>query len=230
MEVARSAQQWSFDTDPAEFLYTQIVFKDGGDYFFCQSKERRPKLDTESINALNPQKILRGHIWPLLEGGLTVCDDPTNPDIYIKKPRLTAYDSTPALAHLILQEARVCEILMQKPHPNVAKYLGCYVQEGRIAGLCFQRYAETAEERRARGLLINKALVVNQISAAIAHLHCFNLAHNDVKASNVMFPTIQSENAILVDFDSCAVIGGPLPAKRGFIDSLGIEELGKCLS
>jgi serine/threonine protein kinase len=230
MEVARSAQQWSFDSDPPEFLCTQIVFKDGGDYFLCQSKERQPKLDIESINSLSPQKILREHIWPLLEGGLTVCDDPTNPDIYIKKPRLTTYDSTPALAHLVLQEARVCEILMRNPHPNVARYLGCYVQEGRIAGLCFQRYAETAEERKTRGLSINKALVVDQINAAIAHLHCFKLAHNDVKASNVMFPTKRSENAILVDFDSCAMISGPPPAKRGFMDSSGIEELAKFLS
>ncbi|ELR06918.1 hypothetical protein VC83_05926 [Pseudogymnoascus destructans] len=230
MEVAKSAQQWSFDTDPPEFLCTQIVFEDGGDYFICQSKERQPELDTQSLNALSPRKILKEHIWPLHEGDVTVCDNPTSPDIYVKKPRLTAYDGTPSLAHLVLQEARVCEILMQNPHPNIARYLGCYMQEGRIAGLCFQRYAETAEERRSRGASINRALVVDQISAAIAHLKRFNLAHNDVKASNVMFSTQSNEIAILVDFDSCAMIGGPLPAKRGFTDSSGIEELDRYLS
>jgi serine/threonine protein kinase len=54
------------------------------------------------------------------------------------------------------------------------------------------------------------------ISAAIAHLHSIRLEHNDIKASNIMFPTESSENVILVDFDSCAVLDGPLPAKRGF--------------
>jgi hypothetical protein len=68
---------------------------------------------------------------------------------------------------LLLQEARVCEILMQNPHLNVARYLGCYVQEGWIAGLCFQRYAETAEERKRSGRPISKALVLDKISAAI---------------------------------------------------------------
>lgn len=229
MESATSAQQWSFDSDPPVFLCTKIVFKISGDYFLCQSKERQPKLDAECISALAPQKIPQEHIWPLLEGSLTVCDDPTKSDIYIKQPRLTTYDGTPALAHLLLQEARVCEILIQNPHPNIARYLGCHVQEGRMAGLCFQRYAETAEERRRRGRPIKKVLFLHQISAAIAHLHSLNLDHNDVKASNIMFPTESSENAILVDFDSCAVIGGPLPAKRGLTDALGIEELARFL-
>jgi serine/threonine protein kinase len=229
MQSVRSAQQWSFDGDVPVFLCTTIVYDDGGDYYICQSKERQPKLDAESINTLAPKRIIREQIWPLLEESLTICDEATRPDIYIKQPRLTAYDNNPALAHLLLQEARVCEILMRNPHPNVARYLGCYVQEGRIAGLCFQRYAETAEERKRSGRPINKALVLDQISAAITHLHSIRLEHNDVKASNIMFHTESSDNAILNDFDSCAVIGGPLPAKRGSIDAVGLEELARSL-
>ncbi|TAQ88306.1 hypothetical protein B7494_g3396 [Chlorociboria aeruginascens] len=42
--------------------------------------------------------------------------------------------------------------------------------------------------------------------------------------------TKSSDDAILVDFDSCSVIGEPLPAKRGSIGALGIEELATSLS
>jgi len=207
-----------------------LSFEHGGDHFICQSRERQPKLDFESINVLAPRKILREEIWPLLEESLTVCDEPTKPDIFIKQPRLTAYDGSSALADLLLQEARICEILMRNPHPHVAKYFGCYVQEGRIAGLCFQRYAETAEERKSSGRPINIDLVLAQISAAIKHLQSVHLEHNDVKGSNVMFLTKSSDEAILVDFDSAAVIGGPLPAKRGLTDALGLVELASSLT
>lgn len=230
VQSVQSIQQWSFDGDVPHFLYTNIVFERSGYYFICQSPERQPKLDFESIDALPPRKIPREHIWPLFEESLTVCDEPTKPDIFIKQPRLTAYDGNSDLADLLLQEARVCEKLMRNPHPHVAKYFGCYVQEGRIAGLCFQRYAETAEERKSSGRPINKDLVLAQITAAIKHLQSIDLEHNDVKGSNVMFPTTSSDEAILVDFDSVAVIGGTLPAKRGLIDALGLEELAKSLT
>jgi len=229
MQPTRTAQQWSLECDPPAFLCTKIVFERDGDFFICESKERKPKIDTESIDNLNPQMILPEQIWPLLEEDLTVCYEPILPTIFIKRPRLTAYDNTPALACLLLQEARVCEVLLQNPHPNIVKYLGCHVRDGRIVGLCFQRYAETLEERKRSGRSIDKALVLEQIRGAIDHLHAIRLAHNDVKASNIMFLTTSSKEAVLVDFDSCAVLDGPLPAKRGLADDVGIEELATSL-
>ena len=230
MQSVRSTQQWSFEGDLPAFLHTTIVFEKNGDYFICYSQERQPSLDAESINALTPQMIPKDHIWPLYEKNLTICNNPTNHNVYIKQPRLTAYNNTSALAKLVLQEARVCEILMQNPHPNIAEYLGCCIQNDRIVGLCFPRYAETAEERKRRGFSIDKKLFLGQIKAAVAHLQALNLAHNDIKASNIMFSTESSEHAVLVDFDSCAMKDEPLPAKRGLPDALGIEELANFLS
>jgi hypothetical protein len=92
MQLVRSAQQWSFDSDLPVFSCTKIVFESGGDYFICQSEERQPELDTESINTLAPQKILREQIWPLLE---------ESPPSVTSLPILTSLSSDLVLLHTI---------------------------------------------------------------------------------------------------------------------------------
>lgn len=42
------------------------------------------------------------------------------------------------------------EVLRLHPHPNAARYHGCVVEDGKITGLCFDRYSMTLskEDRR----------------------------------------------------------------------------------
>ncbi|EKD17962.1 uncharacterized protein L3040_004501 [Drepanopeziza brunnea f. sp. 'multigermtubi'] len=230
MQSVQTGEIWCLDNEVPSFLHSTIVFQRDGVHFVCQSEERKPKLDIESINALHPRMIPREDICPLVEENLTVCEEPTKPDIFIKRPDLTSYDGSSNLADFILQEARICEILMRHPHPHIVKYFGCYVEEGRIAGLCFQRYAETAEDRMLSGRPIDKDKVYAQISDAVEHLHSIHVAHRDIKTANVMFPTESSDFAILIDFDASAVIGQPHPAKRGLSDEQGLEKLAKSLA
>ena len=48
-------------------------------------------------------------------------------------------------------------------------------------------------------------------------LHALGLVHNDINTDNIMFADKDSNIPIIIDFDSCAVKGHPLPDKRGQI-------------
>ena len=120
--------------------------------------------------------------------------------------------------------------MIQNPHPNITEYFRYCIQNDRIVGLCFLRYAETAEERKRKDFLIDKMLFLGQIKAAVAYLQALNLGHNNIKASNIIFSTELSKYTVLVDFDFCTMKDKLLPAKYGLSDTLGIEELANFLS
>lgn len=226
MDVVRTTQRWNLERAPFQFLYTVILLQDdAGDYFICHSQERKPQLDREQIMTLSPLKIPTAHISPSLPRQITLCLQPEDPSIYIKKPRLTAYDGTSSLADLLILEVRICELFRQHPHPHIVEYLGCSVKNNLITGICFRRYAETLQERRDRGGIINAQQTLDQVEAAIQHLNSKELKHNDIKPANIMFRTLDDHHAVLVDFDSSSHIAAALPPKRGMPDDEAIIEL-----
>lgn len=210
-------QRWEFEGGP-KFLYTHVIFRDGDDYFSVQLPERIARSHPEDLPVIERsrlQKIPQEHIRPLLDPKLTICPNPERPDVYIKQPRLTGYDGKASLSLYLLQEAQICETLMENPHENVARYLGCVVKAGRITGLCFQKYAETLADRLRTGRSVDNERCYQQVKAGIDHLHALKLVHNDIHPDNVMFTDRDSDAAVIIDFDSCAVKGKPLPDKRG---------------
>lgn len=156
MQYFDMAESWEFHGGP-KFLYTLVIFQNGDKYFSAQltdqfaSPEHIPPLPASSL-----REIPTEHIYPLLESGLSICHDAEQPDIFVKKPRLTAYDGSDSLGQFLLREARICQILMQNEHQNVARYLGCVAKGGRVTGLCFQRYMETLADRLDTGRPFNK--------------------------------------------------------------------------
>lgn len=80
------------------------------------------------------RKTLSCH--PFLEE-FTLAPNPIPVDTYVKRPSLISYDEkdSTSISELMLEEARICEILREHPHPNIAQYLGCLVENGRISGL-----------------------------------------------------------------------------------------------
>lgn len=213
-------QCWRFVGDlnqaQPEFEYTRVIFRDGDDYFSVELAEYIPRLtDLPVIDPSRLQKIPREHIWPRLDNKLTICPKPERPDVYIKQPRLAAYDGSASLSSYLLDEARICQLLIEKPHKNVARYLGCVVKADRITGLCFQKYAETLSERLKAGRLVDKERCFQQIKEGIDHLHALGLVHNDINSDNIMVLDGEGSAPVIIDFDSCAVQGHPLPDKRG---------------
>lgn len=236
MELHSKAETWSFDNDLPEFLHTHVIFQDANQYYHIFTHQREHEIDLGSISQNSElHQIPQEHIFPLFEPGLTKYDSPTRDDIYIKRPHLTLYDGSDYVSALICQEALVCETLKNNPHPKIARYFGCIEEEGRITGLCFEKYSETLTERRDRGVRIGEGLL-KQVKAGAAHLHSLGLIHNDLRLDNIMFRELDKEAAVIIDFDSCVPVESPLPIKRGPVpdgvsvaipenDHLGIENI-----
>lgn len=207
------AQRWGFDGGP-KFLYTYVIFRDGDDYFSIELSERvtRPE-DLPVVDQSCVEKIPREHIWPLHEDHFTICPDPESPDVYIKQPRLTGYRGSDSLSLYLLEETRTCQVLMGNPHRNIARYLGCVVKAGRITGLCFEKYAETLADRIEDRRFVDTDSCVRHVKAGIDHLHALDIVHNDIHLDNIMLA--DDDVPVIIDFDSCAIKGFPLPNKRG---------------
>lgn len=211
------AETWEFNGDP-RLLYTLVIFQEGDRYFSAKLFEKFASPENlMTIKQDSLEEIPVDHIWPPLEDGLSICDDPEKPDVYIKRPRLTGYDGSASLGSLLIQEARVCQILMRNEHPNIARYLGCVANDGRVTGLCFERYSETLAERLQDGRPVDQESCFQQIRAGINHLHSLNLVHNDIRLGNIMALDNEGKSFVVIDFDSCAAKGCPLPEKRGQI-------------
>jgi serine/threonine protein kinase len=116
---------------------------------------------------------------------------------------------------MVLNEARTCELILRRnPHPNIAKYLGAYVEDQRITGLCFEKYEVTLAERLTNGPEISDSEhFLRGIEQGIKHLHGLRLVHNDINLYNIM---ITSDNQpVIINFDSCRFVGDPLGVKVG---------------
>jgi serine/threonine protein kinase len=141
--------------------------------------------------------------------------------VFIKTPSLLAYvDGN--LEKRISREVETCETLRKNPHPNIAVYYGCNKSHDRVSGLCFKRYTSTLLEavnpqhlNKAAFLSSGRDLVtesmktgLQELLAAIKHLHLLGLVHNDINPANIMLD--EEGKLILIDFDSCRNIGESL--------------------
>ncbi|KAJ5803756.1 uncharacterized protein N7518_000059 [Penicillium psychrosexuale] len=178
---------WELSGSP-KLLYTNVIFQDSDKYFSAQLPERFACPDDIPPKAKSCLKeIPAEHIWPPLEDGLSICHD-------AKKPGL--------LSVLLLQEARIYQILMQNEYQNIARYLRCI------------RYMETLADRLKAGRSVDNESYLQQIKAGIDHLHALNLIHNDIYIRNIMIVNQEADAFMIIDFDSCTIKGHRLPAKH----------------
>ncbi len=96
----------------------------------------------------------------------------------------------------------MCKLLVQHPHPNVAEYRGCVVEDNRIASLCFARYDITLSEKVSSGAPFDRAACLRGIEDGISHLHRLGLIHNNLNPSNIMVDA-GGANPVFIDFGSC---------------------------
>jgi len=158
------------------------------------------------------------------------CGSTDDKNVYVKGSNLSNYDmiqvvQPQGIASLMLQEAGICEEYLKKPPKNVARYLG-YVtgQDGRVRGLCFDRYPELLRDRMYARRLPDVLRCVQDIRAGLEFLHNNRLAHNDIHAGNIMLD--DKGNAVIIDFDSCRKDGAALGLKPGIDLSLEMSAMG----
>ena len=154
---------------------------------------------------------------------------------FVKYPRLTLSADNPKTR--FLREVLVCETMVELPHPNVARYHGLIIKNDLVRGICYERYSATLNEKvnpydlpkaefrySSKYPLKDKVAFLAGIRAGVAHLHALDLIHNDLKPSNIMLKDNEDETPVIVDFDSCALVGTP-SAEVG--RSLGWHEPGE---
>ncbi|KAI9046423.1 hypothetical protein LZ554_009556 [Drepanopeziza brunnea f. sp. 'monogermtubi'] len=215
MEICEQNEVWAFDDDQdMTFSHTKLILKSNDGHFYTTSPNRqRPSADID-ITQLNCVPIPASDICPLFPAHFTKVFGPISKAYYIKRSRLIHYvEASTEIATLVLHEARICEHLRLSPHPNIAKYRGCLVQDGRITGLCFVRYGQTLHERVTTGTQpYHTDQLMKAIEAGVQHLHHMGLVHCDLNPHNIF---MDGDTPVIGDFDSCQLEGEKLGLKAG---------------
>lgn len=213
-------------SEPPLFTYSIVVYSEGSQIFTARTRARlNRKNDLESSELEQVALIPKYAFQPAFSERFTraISTDQS----FVKRPCLSSYSTIgvspdTSVAEELLQEVEVCEMLRRHPHPNIAVYNGCEIEEGRITGLCFQKYTESLQRRLNPGHLGKRALaassqhldhewcsrVIKGVKDAIYHLHTLGLVHNDLNPANIMLDT--NESPILIDFGSTRAIGQSL--------------------
>lgn len=228
LEVLEIKEAYEEDGGQYKFAGTLVVYRDGGDVYHAISKARgtaQPKLIMELVTSKTP--IPTAAYRPRFQSTLTRAPDPLPGDTYVKRPSLMSYDRVcksalpNSIAHGLLVEARVYELLRRNPHPNIAKYLGCRTLGDDIDGLCLPRYEITLMQavnprsfmkRQLGGTRQGLGLgdyghMLDAIESGLKHIHSLGLVHNDVNPSNIMR---DGDDWVLIDFGSCRRVGESL--------------------
>jgi serine/threonine protein kinase len=138
--------------------------------------------------------------------GFTRAPEPLPPNCYVKWLSVsTFYYDHPYkpiggnLCSTITDEAKTYEVLRASPHPNIAKYLGCIVEDGMIKGLCLVKYDMTLSQRVLHDVRPFKADdYLKGIKEGLQHLHKLGIIHCDIKPENIL---MEGESPVISDFD-----------------------------
>ncbi|KAL7932925.1 kinase-like domain-containing protein [Trichoderma chlorosporum] len=215
MEHCEKADIWVEKDGDSVYDHMKYILKSGKEheeeYFYAIVYERVGLDATPDPRELDTVPIPAEHIWPLFPSSLTRAPDPLPEGCYVKRPSLLDYEvdkSEHGTPELVLEEAEIYEILSKNPHPNIAKYLGCKVVDGKIRGLCLERYVMTLEARVETKTPFDKDLFLKGIKDGIRHLHSLGFTHNDINPYNVMMTA--DDQPVIIDFDSCKRTGQEL--------------------
>lgn len=223
MTVHECGQIFEEKDEDLTYSHTTIIFKKRFEYYYAKTEIRYEINDDIPLDGLNIEPIHIDYMWPLFPQHFTIAPNPLPINAYVKSSSLVYYEKDIAMkfstSHLLLEEARVCEILRKNPHPNITEYLGCVVHKNRITSLCFVKYDATlatlVNQSPHKLDQIGRISLLNGIEAGVQHLHKLGLVHNDINPSNII---IDAENVPrIIDFDSCQKLGQPLGSKSGTI-------------
>ncbi|KAL1631685.1 hypothetical protein SLS56_004359 [Neofusicoccum ribis] len=220
MEIVEQSEAFAENpqTNDFEFSHTKIILKNNDRYYYATTKGRLGPKTTVDLQALDAVPIPPSHIWPQFPLHFTQAPIglPEHDGSYTKRPNLLTYGDSPdttEVRSILLEEAEKCEILRKHPHPNIAKYFGCVVHDGRITGLCFLKYEMSLLQRLKDPRSFDAKRCMKQIEAGVQHLHNLDLVHCDINPYNVMMD--DGDTPVIIDFDSCRRKGDKLGMKAG---------------
>lgn len=211
-----------------DIVYTTFALVDEDDHvFFGQLPFKRKEITFDQITAaLEP--VPDNHIYPqlppLTAAKFTVAPkDLGKSKVYIKRPSLSAYedlkdqDALGLLPPQLLDEARILELTLRRPHPGIVQYYGCRVHRSHVTGLVLQKYEYNIYQYPQLGIgtIDDKDAFMDALESAVRHLHSeLGVAHNDINPLNIMVNG-SNKMPVLVDFGSARKIGEKLGVSRG---------------
>ncbi|OQE13352.1 hypothetical protein PENFLA_c049G09928 [Penicillium flavigenum] len=226
LEILEKCESYEDSDEGYQFAGTLVLYRLNGLLYHGRLKCRYSSpSDINAEDIMNVKQIPTSAYNPNFSIEFTLAPETLLNGSYIKKPRLLSYDRVSegpqpnSIAEDFLKEARVCEVLMQHPHPNIATYLGCQVSDGRITGLCLEKYPRTLMKevnpgahskrklRNTREVSEDYSRVLMDVESGLHHLHALGLVHNDLNPSNIM---VADDRAVIIDFGSCRKIGESL--------------------
>ncbi|KAJ5885106.1 hypothetical protein N7495_009616 [Penicillium taxi] len=206
------------------FAGNLVVYRAKGSLFHAMLKGRLSSSNFDPESLINVKEIPTWGYRPRFSIEFMLALKTLPNDCFIKKPSLISYGRISEgprqnlIAKDFLKEVKICELLIQRPHPNIAVYLGCQVSDGTITGL-YLKYSRTLMKEVNPGALMKRALrdtreamsdyshILTGIESGIRHLRPSGLVHNDINPSNMM---IENDRAIIIDFRSCRKLGESL--------------------
>lgn len=213
MEIYDQSEAFVEEDGDLVFDHTKVILKKGSDLFYARINQRQTA--TINLNQLEAIPIPKDHIYPAFNPTFTEAPNPLPLKTYIKRPNAIHYGDTTATMNFtptILNEIKICEVLRRHPHPNIAQYLGCLVEDGRIYGICFVEYQQNLAQRLRDKAVLNVERCIRGIENGINHLHSLGLIHCDLNPQNIM---MNGDDPVIIDFDSCTFEGEPLGLKAG---------------
>ena len=213
------------DAETGVFLRSTYGYIDRSDsaWFGRMPGIRKYDLTVEDLER-TLKRIPDEQIYPVATPSITAvrpCKDYEN-HFYIKRPQLTGYDDADVAAllpGLIIEEAKILEFLKAHPHPNLVKYYGCTLKDGRITGIALEKHEVLLLYRyEDRSLPFNTAACMDGIRAGVRHLHSLGFAHNDLNPMNILLD--KNDRPVIIDFGSCRKFGEQLVSAGtpGWID------------
>ncbi len=142
------------------FRLRELLWWDREDFFYLQNSTQKPRgEDEETRSALSRDAILvpRSLYQIAPPPQIIRAPKPLPHDSYVKVGVMCNFCpedlNKSSIWPLMIQEARVCEILMKHPHQNVAQYYGYVEKDGLMAGPCFKRYGQMLSDAVKKGAL-----------------------------------------------------------------------------
>jgi serine/threonine protein kinase len=246
MEIHEQNEAFVEQNEDVIFSHTKVILKEGDQYYYAITSHRYHSTSEVDPSELNIVPIPSSQLWPEFPTTFTRAPEPLPSSCYVKRPSLLHYDETTTsneMADLLRNEAEICEILSQHPHPNILRYLGCVVTNGMITGLCLVKYDMALLERLSNDPRpFNGDFCLEGIQKGIYHLHSLGLIHNDINPANIMMD--EDDVPIIIDFDSARRDGFELGFKAGTFgwtdenfkvsrsenDEYGLEKIREMLS
>lgn len=188
---------------------TFMLSRDDGTVYYGSLKVPKKQITLEQARD-SLQKVPDQDIYPPLPQDILVLTSGGSgckADTYIKRPKLLSYHlfaGQRILADRFLEEARNLQLVHQHPHPNVAEFRGCIVNNDRIIGLVLKRFALDLASRLG-GEPLDRQACFQSIKAGLDHLHQLGLAHNDINPHNIMMDS--DDKPVIIDLGSCKPIG-----------------------